>query len=52
VIPTLQSLGLFSERIEGHFRNLFSLNMGEERAQALEFGWDLPDDLEAWVMSS
>jgi len=51
VIPTLRSLGLFSERIEGHFRDLFSHNMGAERAKALDFGWDLPTDLEAWVLA-
>jgi hypothetical protein len=52
VIPTLKALGLFSERIEGHFRQLFSINMGEERAQALEFAWELPENLEEWVLSS
>ena len=51
VIPTMQALGLFSERIEGHFRNLFAVTMGEDRARALEFGWQLPEDLEDWVMS-
>lgn len=52
VIPTLKALGLFSPRIEGHFRQLFSINMGEERAKALDFGWELPENLEAWVLSS
>jgi len=51
VIPTLKALGLFSERIEGHYRGLFAENMGEERAMALQFGWELPEDLEAWVLS-
>jgi rubrerythrin len=51
VIPTLKALGLFSERIEGHFRELFATNMGEEKAMALEFGWELPEDLEGWVLS-
>jgi hypothetical protein len=51
VIPTLRALGLFSERIEGHFRGLFARNMGDERAEALDFGWDLPTDLEAWVLA-
>ncbi len=51
VIPTLKALGLFSERIEEKYRQLFALNMGEERAMALQFGWELPEDLEAWVLS-
>jgi rubrerythrin len=51
VIPTLKALGLFSERIEGSFRQMFVANMGEERAMALQFGWELPEDLEAWVLS-
>ncbi len=51
VIPTLRALGLFSERLEGHYRDLFSQNFGEERARNLDLSWDLPEDLEAWVMS-
>lgn len=51
VIPTLKTVGLFSERIEGHFRSMFAANFGEERARRLEFEDGLPDDLEAWVES-
>ena len=51
VIPTLKTVGLFSERIEGHFRSMFAANFGEERARQLEFKDGLPDDLEAWVES-
>jgi len=51
VIPTLKTVGLFSERIEGHFRSMFAANFGEERARQLEFEDGLPDDLEAWVES-
>ncbi len=49
VIPTLKSIGLFSERIEGHFRQMFAANFGEERAQQMKFDRGLPDDLEAWI---
>lgn len=49
VIPTLKSVGLFSERIEGHFRSMFAANFGEERARQLEFKDGLPEDLEAWI---
>jgi len=51
VIPTLKTVGLFSERIEGHFRSMFAANFGEERARQLQFRDGLPDDLEAWVES-
>jgi hypothetical protein len=49
VIPTLRSIGLFSERIEGHFRDMFAANFGEERARSFDFNRDLPSDLEAWI---
>ena len=49
VIPTLRALGLFSERIEGHFREMFAANFGEERAARMNLGMDLPDDLDAWI---
>jgi len=49
VIPTLRSIGLFSERIEGHFRDMFAANFGEERARLLDLQRELPDDLDAWV---
>ena len=49
VIPTMRSIGLFSERLEGHFRDMFSANFGAERARLLEFERELPDDLEAWL---
>jgi hypothetical protein len=49
VVPTLKSVGLFSERIEGHFRQMFAANFGEERARKMRFDDGLPDDLEAWV---
>jgi hypothetical protein len=49
VIPTLRSIGLFSERIEGHFRDMFAANLGEERARAFDLRRDLPPDLDAWL---
>jgi hypothetical protein len=49
IIPTLRSIGLFSERIEGHFRDLFSANFGAERARGLDLSRELPPDLDAWI---
>jgi hypothetical protein len=49
VIPTLRRIGLFSERMEGRFREMFSANFGEERAQRMNLHGELPDDLDAWV---
>jgi hypothetical protein len=50
VIPTLRAIGLYSDRIAGHFAEMFQANFGAETAQRLansEMG--LPEDLEAWV---
>jgi hypothetical protein len=49
VIPTLRSIGLFSERIEGHFCDMFAANFGAEMADLSQDPADLPEDLEAWV---
>jgi hypothetical protein len=49
VIPTLRSIGLWSERLEGHFREMFTANFGAERAAQMNLQAELPDDLEAWV---
>jgi hypothetical protein len=49
VIPTLRSIGLFSERIEGHFGEMFAANFGAEMADFSKDPSDLPEDLEAWV---
>jgi len=51
VIPTLRSIGLFSPRIEGHFREMFAANFGEERARRMNLGGELPSDLDAWIES-
>ena len=49
VIPTLRSIGLYSERIDAHFRELFIANLGPELASATADPIPLPEDLEAWV---
>ncbi len=49
VIPTLRTVGLMSERIEGHFRDMFAANFGIERARSFDLGMPLPEDLEAWL---
>ena len=49
VIPTLRAIGLFSERIEGHFREMFGANLGAETAAKLNLHAAFPADLDAWV---
>ncbi|MCZ6785150.1 MAG: ferritin-like domain-containing protein [Proteobacteria bacterium] len=50
VIPTLHSIGLYSERIAGHFREMWTANMGAEAAEHMASrSKELPEDLEAWV---
>ena len=50
VIPTLRSIGLFSERIEGHFAEMFEANFRSADAGNLaRTHRELPEDLEAWV---
>lgn len=49
IIPTMKSIGLFSDRLEGHFRDMFAHNFGEERAKSMSFGDELPDDLDVWL---
>jgi hypothetical protein len=49
VIPTLRALGLYSERIAGHFYEMFEANLGAERARRMRFDTELPDDLDAWI---
>lgn len=49
VIPTLRGIGLFSERIEGHFQEMFSANFGAAMRPLSEDPRALPEDLEAWV---
>jgi len=54
IIPTMKSIGLFSERLEGFYQDLFARqasqgNAARERSQSFEV--ELPEDLEAWVLS-
>jgi hypothetical protein len=49
VIPTLATIGLYSERVRGHFDEMFRANIGEELARRTSQVPSLPDDLEAWV---
>jgi hypothetical protein len=49
VIPTLRSIGLFSERIEGHFDQMFQAMPGRGFGPIADDPQGLPDDLEAWV---
>jgi len=48
IIPSLKTVGLFSERLEGHFRSMFEANFGE-RAKTMAFADALPENLETWV---
>jgi len=50
VIPTLRSIGLFSERIEGHFDDMFQANVGGLAGRIADDPRDLPEDLEAWAL--
>jgi len=50
VIPTLHSIGLYSERIASHFKEMWAVNLGAETAERLARSpYELPEDLEAWV---
>ncbi len=50
VIPTLRSIGLFSQRIEACFDDMFQANLGEIAGHIADDPRDLPDDLEAWAL--
>ena len=49
VIPTLRAIGLFSERIAGHFEEMFVANVGKEFGRLDDDPTQMPEDLEAWV---
>lgn len=50
VVPTLKSIGLYSDRIRGHFKDMWQANIGEETgARMAEEDALLPKDLGAWV---
>ena len=52
VLPSMRAIGLFSERIAGHFEEMFEHNhssgSGGFKMQLAE----MPEDLEAWVLES
>jgi hypothetical protein len=50
VIPTLRTIGLFSDRIRGHFEGMFAANFAGMFADLSQDRTELPDDLEAWVL--
>jgi hypothetical protein len=52
VIPTLRKIGLYSERIDGHFRSMFEANLGKERAAELDYEIAFPESLEDWIEST
>jgi hypothetical protein len=60
VVPTLKRVGLFSDRIRQHFHDVFEqLNITIEtgdphqpKGNPIEHLRDLPEDLEAWVLSA
>jgi hypothetical protein len=49
VVPTLRKIGLFSERIEGHFMEMFEANLGKERAAQLDMHIQFPESLDDWI---
>lgn len=52
VIPTLKSIGLFSDRVAGHFDQLFRANFGNAFGSTRDDPTAVPEDLEAWVEST
>jgi hypothetical protein len=52
VIPTLRAIGLFSDRVRGHFEEMFVANIGERLGRLDGDDLELPEDLEAWVEAS
>jgi len=50
VIPTLRVIGLFSDRVEEHFQEMFDANLGGAiMGRIKDDPWSIPEDLEAWV---
>jgi hypothetical protein len=52
VIPTLRAIGLWSERIERRFDEMFVANLGPDIGSIADDPTQLPEDLEAWVEST
>jgi rubrerythrin len=50
IIPTLRAVGLFSERIESHFDEIFARMPGSVLGSISDDPHELPEDLEAWVL--
>jgi len=51
ILPTMRSVGLGSARIVSHFEEMLVHNNGSQARVLVERMKDLPEDLEAWVMS-
>jgi len=51
VLPTLRTIGLFSDRIKGHFEDMFVHNNGPDAQGMTDRMREVPEDLEAWVMA-
>jgi len=49
VIPTLKAIGLGSERMVGHFDEMFRANFQGRTGSVADDPYDVPEDLEAWV---
>jgi hypothetical protein len=50
VVPTLSAVGLYSDRIRGHFKEMWSANIGAEIAEQMATtDVALPTDLEEWI---
>jgi len=49
VIPTLQAIGLLSDRIQGHFRDMFDHMQGTGAQDIMGSIVALPEDLDAWI---
>jgi rubrerythrin len=50
VVPTLNSIGLYSDRIRGHFKDMWSANIGLEMGERMaREDAALPSDLGEWV---
>jgi len=52
VIPTLRSIDLFSDRIQGHFQEMFDANFQGRAGDLSDDEEALPADLEAWAETS
>jgi len=51
IIPTMKAIGLWSDRLAGFYLDLFAAHLGEDPRHTRHFEAELPDDLDAWVLS-